>query len=309
MSELDELLKQAKQPKKQEAKVKTTKSPLWQELLPKLGRIEQEKKNGKTYKKMADEMGVAEVTFSRSLKRAKAEADTLTNEPTSEDLKSEQESSSVNFVPQLPEPEVSFLGEIEELELVPDPDASSPDESAAYSVETTQTVINVTERLDELVNELKNINSSLIDSVSEVAAEAAAAEILKIKVASAEAATQAQKYGEDAKKYVDKMTAQTISVLVKKSADVIEHKIAEATADINKQKAKYSPVRWASATVISCLLLVGGGYYAGIENYLANNDYQVAKANEAKWGEFVTQWQKASEAEKKVIETMMKRGR
>jgi hypothetical protein len=130
---------------------------------------------------------------------------------------------------------------------------------------------------------------------------------MKLNLSGENAKKETEKYSNDAKKYIDKMVAQAMTTIVKKSALTIEKKLKQATTDIDRRKNKYKPDRWLVLAVIGCLILAGGSYYAGIINNQYMSDYRVAKSNEAKWAEFVAKWKKATDQEKKTIEKMMSR--
>jgi hypothetical protein len=280
MSELDQLLNIAKTDKKQ---------PLWKTLLSRLEEIEKEKEEGKSYKEMAEGLEVSEVAFSRALKRARAEAP------------SEKE-SDVNFAPILPE--------VEEMEITIEDEINREQESKQQDIEIKQVQVIDTEhleRLEQLMIELNELKNNVVDVATEEASEQISRQIMEINLATEKAKAHTEKYANDARKYVDKVIAQSLNTIVKKSALTIEKKLQESNKEISKQKSKYKPDKWVAVAFVSCLFIVGGGYYAGTNNNEHMREYRAAKSNEAKWAEFVKQWQKATDEEKKAVEKMMSR--
>jgi hypothetical protein len=158
-----------------------------------------------------------------------------------------------------------------------------------------------------LVSDLKELRNEVVEVASEEAASAITEQLMKLNLVCEKAQKQTERYANDAKNYVDKIIAQTLTTIVKKTAETIENKLAISNEEINKRKSKYKPDRWLAIAFFSCLFLVGGGYYLGLNNNEHMSDYRAAKSNEAKWAGFVRQWQKATDQEKKTIEKMMKR--
>lgn len=176
---------------------------------------------------------------------------------------------------------------------------------------------------------LRNLETDLVKHV----AEAAAAELIKVKVESAKRQAEAEddfkKYADNAKKHIEntiresslsyakktvnainsnvnkveaKMTESMSESLVKVAREVAM-KAAAAKSDINK------PWRWVALAIAGLAIINIGSYAAGtmITAQQLAARFAPAIADQQQWAGFVDQFGKATQAEKAVIEKVMTR--
>jgi transposase-like protein len=300
MSELDKLLSTATNAKKQ---------PLWEKLSSHLPEIELEKQNGKTYKEIAEQFGIDDpARFSRALKKAKEEAEAKTNTDT------DKNDEEISFSPTMPEGSIEDVSatvdddEVENTEVNNEP---SPSENVQIDDEAIK-------KIEELLSNIRTLKNEVVEVASDEAINAVSEKIMELELISREVKTQTEKYGNDAKKYVSKVTSQAISTIVKKATATIENKLEIANQEISKRKNKYMPDKWAAMAVISCLIIGGASYYAGYYSGKTKSEltltkykaaYLSARSNEKKWAEFVEHWEMATDSEKAAVDAMMSRSK